>query len=373
MKLKSIFLSIIILNLSCSKDKSILKSINEQPLEANAQLVFNDSKTIYLADANSGKLNWKFEFNNGFSGNVTIDDNVGYWIKDDGLISFKLQDRSIIWSKVDINNFKFTPLIIGDLLITSKGDDKLIAFNKKTGFQIWEFTDIYDGVFIHANSEQNNIYAGTRYSSFFSINALNGLENWRYGIGNELNCIPVLYKNLVIISTIDGRLIALNKQNGQKVWERKLEYNTTFINLVEVDGEIIFCSSDGEIFSFNADSGKEMWKYNIGKKANQAFNYFQNTIFYSTKEGELIAFDVRQKIKKWVFKTDDSQILSIPTIYNGSIYFGAFGGTMYSLNIENGNKNWTFKTQHLIFSSPSIITKEGKVIRGFGFIDQTKQ
>jgi outer membrane protein assembly factor BamB len=62
----------------------------------------------------------------------------------------------------------------------------------------------------------------------------------------------------------------------------------------------------------------------------------------------------------------------VPTIFNNAIYFASLDGNLFSLDINTGRKNWAYMAQGSIWGSPSVVTKEGKVIRGFGNIDESK-
>ena len=46
---------------------------------------------------------------------------------------------------------------------------------------------------------------------------------------------------------------------------------------------------------------------------------------------------------KWKFKTEDS-VISSPVVFDGIVYFGSLDAHVYAVDLQTGNKLWSFKT-----------------------------
>ncbi|MDQ3292579.1 MAG: PQQ-binding-like beta-propeller repeat protein, partial [Bacteroidota bacterium] len=126
------------------------------------------------------------------------------------------------------------------------------------------------------------MYVSGPWSKVFAINVRNGKLIWTYdpkvpGSYGEKACCDVvnrgvaLYKGVVYVGTLDGRLEALNAKNGKLIWsvstiENSKPYTITGAPRV-IDGKVIIGNggSDygvrGYITAYDAKSGKQVWRF----------------------------------------------------------------------------------------------------------------
>ncbi|TCO83391.1 alcohol dehydrogenase (cytochrome c) [Plasticicumulans lactativorans] len=145
----------------------------------------------------------------------------------------------------------------------------------------WSFS--YGGEKQRGQEAQPLIYNGkifvtASYSRLFAVDAHTGAKLWQYdhrlpdGI---LPCCDVvnrgaaLYDNLVIFSTLDAQLVALDQDTGKVVWKEKLDdykegYSNTAAPII-VKGKVITGVSGGEfgvvgrVDARDAKTGKLVW------------------------------------------------------------------------------------------------------------------
>ncbi len=340
--------------------------------ENDVNVIFTDrNRVVYSLSAKTGKENWKSDYKDEFVGNLTIDANFGFLpSKYSGFTSIDLKTRKTVWDNLDFKTNFITPQIMNNLIFLAG-----TAFEKNNGEIIWSLKDDELGVFQYTNFSDNILFLATRYSAFsnslYAVD-ISGQTKWKASIGSDSNSAPTVYENLVFISNQEGNVIAFNKLDGEKIWEYETSFNGRPINLIVSNGQLVFCSTSGIVYSLNPKTGKENWKFNIGSDASEGFSFSGSTIFYSSDMGKMYAYDILTKKIKWTFDTNGGSIVSVPTIFNNAIYFASLDGNLFSLDINTGRKNWAYMAQGSIWGSPSVVTKEGKVIRGFGNIDESK-
>lgn len=128
------------------------------------------------------------------------------------------------------------------------------------------------------------MYVSGPWSMVYAINVTNGKLIWTYDpkvprtYGEKACCDVVnrgvaLYKGIVYIGTLDGRLVAMNAKNGKPIWtvltvDTSKPYTITGAPRV-IDGKIIIGNggSDygvrGYITAYDATSGKQAWRFYI--------------------------------------------------------------------------------------------------------------
>jgi quinohemoprotein ethanol dehydrogenase len=126
------------------------------------------------------------------------------------------------------------------------------------------------------------MYGTGSWSIVFALDPRTGKELWRYDpevpkeYGRNACCDVVnrgvaVWEGMVYVGTIDGRLIALNAANGEKVWEAnttgsKRPYTITGAPRV-VKGKVIIGNGGAELgargyfTAYDAKTGKQVWRF----------------------------------------------------------------------------------------------------------------
>ena len=127
------------------------------------------------------------------------------------------------------------------------------------------------------------MYGTTTWNSVFALDARTGEELWRWdaGIprgpgGPHLCCGPVnrgaaLYAGKVYVGLLDGRLVALDAENGRVVWSvqttpRDDEYSITGAPRV-VKGKVVIGNGGAEFgvrgyfTAYDAETGEQAWRF----------------------------------------------------------------------------------------------------------------
>jgi quinohemoprotein ethanol dehydrogenase len=126
------------------------------------------------------------------------------------------------------------------------------------------------------------MYVSGPWSKVYAIDVRNGKLIWTYdpkvpGRFGEKACCDVvnrgvaLYRGIVYLGTLDGRLIALNAKNGLPVWtvltvDNSKPYTITGAPRV-IGGKVIIGNSGsdygvrGYITAYDAGSGKQVWRF----------------------------------------------------------------------------------------------------------------
>ena len=259
------------------------------------------------------------------------------------------------------------------------------------------------------------IYGMTNWSIAFALDARSGKELWKYdpGVDRTLNtpgtdrlCCGVLnrgvavYKGKVVVPVNDGRLIALDADNGKLLWSIQatppgdVAYSLTMAPRI-VKGKIIIGNAGAEFppyrgyFSaFDVDNGKELWRFYVvpgdpSKKFENpalekaaktwtgdwwkwggggsvwdgfAYDPEENLIYVGTGNGTPWSYEVRQG------KPRDG-------VYLDNLYISS----ILAVNPDNGKLKWHYQvtpgdewdydaTQHLMLADLRIAGRDRKVV-----------
>ncbi len=171
--------------------------------------------------------------------------------------------------------------------------DSLAAFSPKTPLQSLgdiRAHPVHDGGLIFAVSQAGQIAA---------FNARSGLLVWDQPIGGIE--MPWLAGKSIFLTTIDGRLYALRRNDGVVRWVADLpgalpkgnlasEDIPRYVGPVVVDGKVMVISQSGALFSFDANTGVGNEVLRVGSNVVTPPQLGAGMMFVLSNNGSLAAF-----------------------------------------------------------------------------------
>ena len=111
------------------------------------------------------------------------------------------------------------------------------------------------------------ILIGTTSGTVYALAASDGAEVWRSEVGSEVLATPVGGEDLVFVQTIDGRLLALEEDDGSIRWsfDSQVPVLTLRGNSTPVysDGMVIAGFANGMVHAIRAANGEPIWEHRV--------------------------------------------------------------------------------------------------------------
>lgn len=189
-------------------------------------------------------------------------------------------------------------------------------------------------------------------------------------------------QNIVYSCTMDGRVVALNADNGLSIWEWKPPVQqTSGIASGNITGAFLSCTEGGVgqfragyfygapvvangivyvgyhtgvVYAIDAASGVEVWQHDVKSNIAAGLAYADNTLYVGSSNGKLSALDAGNGSLRWEFSSQN-EVRSTPVITDGIVYFGSLDHNLYALNARDGTKLWSFETGGEIASTPLVV------------------
>jgi PQQ-dependent dehydrogenase (methanol/ethanol family) len=240
----------------------------------------------------------------------------------------------------------------------------------------WTFdTGSYRGLEATPLVANGILYATRPWSSVFAVNARTGELIWDYdpqvdrSIGWRACCDVVnrgvaLYANMVYVGTIDGRLIAIDANTGQPVWEVQTvdpnrPYTITGAPRI-ADGKVIIgnggaeLGSRGYVTAYDARTGEQAWRFWV-VPGNPADGFENPDMEFAATTWDGNWWEVGGGGNSWDSMIYDSELrLVYVGTGNGSpwsheIRSNGVGDNLYlssivALNVDTGRVVWHYQT-----------------------------
>jgi outer membrane protein assembly factor BamB len=276
----------------------------------------------------------------------------------------------------------------GNLVYAASRDGNVIAFDAVSGKQVWKAeldTELSAGPGVGSGM----VAIGTADGLLVVLNSNDGSERWRSALGGETLSAPLIDDDLLIVATIDNRLRALRGFDGSEVWSieqstpaltmrgsatpaivgnsviagfdngRLLAVDTdtgdviweSFLappsgrsdleRLADIDGQISVVGQDvyaagyqGKVASIAAESGQVLWARDISSYVGVSADW--NSIYTTSETGEVIAMSRRTGQESWRQSSLLRREPTLPVAFNTTVVVGDLEGYLHFFSVLDG-------------------------------------
>ncbi len=275
------------------KGENKKSKILSQPVIIENNLFFLDAGSNVISfDLSKRKLNWKKnivlqnEKNHNIGGGIALYKDMVIVNSPYGqIISLDKNSGTEIWIKDIDAPLRSSPTIYDNKLFSLTVSNKLYALNIENGDLLWEHQGLFNNTTLMNSPkvavDENIVIVPYSNGEFFALNLTNGKEIWRNSFIDlelkettnaftDIDAFPVIKKDMVIITSAIGKLIAVNKKTGNKFWARDIFSTQT----PAVNGNSIFIiNNNKELLCLNIIDGGVKWSLQIEEDLSKKNNY----------------------------------------------------------------------------------------------------
>ena len=174
-------------------------------------------------------------------------------------------------------------------------------------------------------------------------------QRWFFGSGFLLEFPPVVTHDLVVGVNDEGRLYAVNKQNGKLVWDRM--FDRCAATSPTVVGKVVYVqlmqakpcrryprTQRGAVVALRVSDGKELWRMTTAVSESSLL-YVDGVLYYGAWDHAVYALDTRTHEIRWRTETD-GEFNGAAAYAARTVFIGNNAGSMYALNAKTGAVRW---------------------------------
>lgn len=260
--------------------------------------------------------------------------------KKNSIISYNIEEGTEIWSR-DIGMSKTSPVLFEDNLLVSSVDNKVYNLNKLNGNILWTYSGtgkytppkafyttptVYDSVMVIGNTngslyaldmvtgrdlwefktggpvyadasiDNGKIYFGSDDNNFYCLD-MTGKVLWKKDMKTSFKASSSFYKDMIIISAIDGYVYALDKNTGEQKW--KFQTQGTLWASPVVHKDMIFIGSfDMNFYCLDANTGNKLWSYATEGRIRTTALTWKNFLFVASEDKNIYCFKSMEDINE---------------------------------------------------------------------------
>ncbi len=312
---------------------------------------------------------------------VIYDDLIFFLDAKSNVIAFSLKDNKIIWKKnISLKNENNHDIgggivIYKNSIIINSPYGQIISLEMYTGEIKWEI-DVDSSIRSAPTIFDNKLLSLTSSNKLYVLNAEDGDLLWQHqGIFNNTTLIDspkvAVDENIIIVPYSNGEFFALNLNNGKEIWRNSfidLEIKETTNAFSDIDAFpiikkdiVIITSANGKLFAINKKTGSKLWERDISSTQTPLVN--GNNIFIVNKNKEIMCLNILDGGYKWILSIDDDlsdnkkYIWLSPVLINSQLLLVGGKKKLIVIDTYTGKIKKVKDLPNLPVSSPIIVKK----------------
>lgn len=203
---------------------------------------------------------------------------------------------------------------------------------------------------------------GPTYAELSSIStAVDAQVVWKSRVGagsgeHFARLAPQVQDGVVYVADRHGLVVALNKDNGQRIWSQRLGGRPGILNRwfrgeparlsgITVAGSMVFLGSEnGVVYALNSDTGEIEWQQRVPGEVLAAPTVGEGRVILHLGSGYIVSLSARTGEQQWRHEEEVALLslrgVSRPVIASGGVIFGTATGKAVVLLSQNGQMAW---------------------------------
>ncbi|MDC0034956.1 PQQ-binding-like beta-propeller repeat protein [Chloroflexi bacterium] len=262
-------------------------------------------------------------------------------------------------------------LVDGDHLIITSMDGHVMVLDRQTGKHIWK----PDLIRVNEKEEGRRAVYGmpAAYEGIVFVGVYDGklqamekdtgrvVETEVVSDDSEIIGGPLIHENKLFVGATDGilRSYSLEFSNQQVSFNDEWEFvvgGEIWSTPVISDGILIITSLDHNVYALEEDTGKLLWTSKTGGAVAATPVVENNTVYVGSFDSVFYAFDLHTGDEKWTFDKASNWYWGEAVIHEDTIYVPSLDGKLYALDVNSGKKEWELETKGAIVGSPAIVS-----------------
>jgi outer membrane protein assembly factor BamB len=220
--------------------------------------------------------------------------------------------------------------------------------------------------------ENGTLYISTITGRIFALNLFQKRIRWYSNIGSSLVSSPLIHNGILVAATYDSWIkdtpstgknfiIGMNVDDGRQLWCSEISGDIFSSPCLIDDMLIVIGSTKNGIHAIDLKSGNVRWVFETDGEVWSSASFNGKEIFIGSDDGFLYCLDADGKLF-WKTKLNGKIRSSTPCLSNNddvdqgsSIFIGTSSGGMFCLDQSTGTIKWSKHISKPVMASPATI------------------
>ncbi|MFW6181200.1 MAG: PQQ-binding-like beta-propeller repeat protein [Spirochaetota bacterium] len=294
------------------------------PFQVGEQVYFYDIYNRMYAVTREGRKLWVTEVEHEIKGKPAVyGDVLIIATHGGGIYLLDSSDGQVLFSGGGNAEISAGVRVIGDLLVTTFKEGRLVAYRLPEGSRSWEY-NAGGIVSVAPVAEDGSLYVGSWDSMFYALDLEEGALEWKSFVGESVTREFLVIGDWIVLFFSRGEMVCLDRRSGDIEWVKvvdDVEYNYNYFNSTDT----LFILTPG-LLAIDPRNGSVLFRYR-----ERAFQLYKDMLFDNMVEGlRPLTEQDRQRLLEEVYFTVEA-FPSLPPEHAGEhlVYFVAENAYLY--------------------------------------------
>ncbi|MCW9025259.1 MAG: outer membrane protein assembly factor BamB [Gammaproteobacteria bacterium] len=274
----------------------------------------------------------------------------GYVVDYLGLIrAFDISTGETVWeTRVDVA-LSTTPAVTGGRLLLGSNTGDVIALDPDNGKELWR-TRVSSEVLAPPQGADDLVIARTIDGRLFALNAETGKQRWVYERSVPLltlrgNSTPLIVNDMVLLGADSGKLTAITLKDGVELWETAIAIpsgRTELERIIDIDADLVVFDDlvyvvtyQGRLAAVQLDNGRIRWVRDMSSYNGFVVDAYR--IYITDEESQVLALNRMNGAVLWRQDKLIRRSLTAPVIFGDNVVVADYDGYVHWLDREDGH------------------------------------
>ncbi|MEX1033415.1 MAG: outer membrane protein assembly factor BamB [Cellvibrionaceae bacterium] len=171
---------------------------------------------------------------------------------------------------------------------------------------------------------------------------------WSTGVGSGQDVrytllTPALVDEVIFATDVKGRVTALDRSNGKRIWETKLDEPVSG-GVGVGSGTLLLGTYNAEVIALNTEDGSERWRTRVSSEVLSPPQTNGRFVIVQTFDGRMIGLDHATGEQRWSYESVLPLLTlrgtSTPLVVGSTAYAGFANGKAVALEADSGLLIW---------------------------------
>ncbi len=268
------------------------------------------------------------------------------------------------------------PAVAGNKAFAASYGGDVIAVDATNGHDLWHI-DTKRPLSAGPGVGAGIVVVGSEKGDVIALKEDNGAELWRVHVGGELLSAPAIGTNVVVIRTVDGHLRGLSHVDGHELWA--VDQTVPRLSLrgaasPVLVGDTVICGFDnGKVVAVNVQTGDVIWENAVAPSKGRtelerlvdidsAVEVADQNVFVVGFQGRaaMLALDSGQ-----IWWARDASSYRGLTLDPNALYIADSDGSVIAMKRQDGSELWRQDLLHRRGLSAPVIDGDAVVVADF--------
>jgi outer membrane protein assembly factor BamB len=222
---------------------------------------------------------------------------------------------------------------------------------------------------IHAAADTGIVAVPLADGRVVALDPDDGNLLWSADFGGQISAPPLVTTSAVYVATArqgtetQGVLRAVDRATGLALWVREIA-KPIVSEMVFYEGRIYCGSADGSVYALRADSGAAVWAFATRGPVRGNVALFGDEVLVGSDDGALYSLDREKGVENWRYQTG-GPVVGRPAASARRVVFTSGDGSAYAIDTATRRLMWRARTGASIEASPVLVDEDGVLVASF--------